>query len=63
VKGVFDLARPDGSVLATFTARESYLGGVGIGGAGLLDVDDLMRRFGETVAKTTRDWARGEGIK
>jgi hypothetical protein len=63
VKGAFEIARPDGAVLASFTARESYLGGAGIGGAGLLDTDDLIRRFAETVAKTTRDWARGESIK
>jgi Domain of unknown function (DUF4410) len=63
VKGAFEIARPDGTVLANFTARESYLGGTGIGGAGFLDIDDLVRRFAETVAKTTRDWARGEGLR
>jgi hypothetical protein len=63
VKGDFEIARPDGAVLASFSARESYLGGAGIGGAGLVDTDELIKRFAETVAKTTRDWARGEGIK
>jgi hypothetical protein len=53
---------PDGTERAKFTARESYLGGAGIGGAGFLDMEDLVRRFAETVAETTRKWARGEKI-
>lgn len=63
VKGVFQILGPDGAVLTEFTARESYLGGAGIGGAGLLDMDDLVRRFAETAAETTRKWARGEAIE
>jgi len=62
VKGEFQILGPDGAVLTTFTARESYLGGAGIGGAGFLDMDDLVRRFAETVAETTRKWAGGEAI-
>ncbi len=62
VKGVFQILGPDGTVVTEFTARESYLGGAGIGGVGFLDMDDLVRRFAETVAETTRKWARGEAI-
>ena len=62
VKGEFQILGPDGVVLTKFTARQSYLGGAGIGGAGFLDMDDLVRRFAETVAETTRKWARGEAI-
>lgn len=63
VKGDFEIQSPAGATLAKFSARESYLGGAGIGGAGYLDVDDLFRRFAETVAETTRKWARGEKIE
>ena len=62
VKGDFEIHDPNGVVLAKFSGRESYLGGAGIGGFGLLDMDDLVRRFAETVAETTRNWARGEKI-
>src|SRR5262245_50963350 len=62
VKGEFQILGPDGAVLTKFTARESYLGGAGIGGANFLDMDDLVRRFAETVAETTQRWARGVAI-
>ena len=62
VKGDFRLLGPDGAEMVKFTARESYLGGAGIGGAGFLDMEDLVRRFAETVAETTRKWTRGEKI-
>ena len=60
VKGDFEIVDPTGQVLTQFNARESYLGGAGIGGAGFLDMEDLVRRFAETVAKATRKWANGE---
>lgn len=63
VKGDFEIQSPAGATLAKFSAQESYLGGAGIGGAGFLDMDDLFRRFAETVAETTRKWARGEKIE
>jgi len=63
VKGDFEIQDPGGTTLARFSAQESYLGGAGIGGAGFLDMDDLFRRFAETVAETTRKWARGEKIE
>jgi hypothetical protein len=62
VKGSFEIQDPAGTVLATFSARESYLGGAGMGGFGMLDMEDLVKRFAETVAETTRNWARGEKI-
>jgi hypothetical protein len=36
VKGEFEIQSPTGATLARFSARESYLGGAGIGGAGFL---------------------------
>jgi hypothetical protein len=63
VKGNFEVQSLTGTVLARFSVTESYLGGAGIGGAGFLDMEDLFRRFAETVAETTRKWARGEKLE
>jgi hypothetical protein len=63
VSGDFEIQSPGGAVLAKFSAQESYLGGAGIGGAGFLDMEDLVRRLAETVAKITRDWAHGKPIE
>ena len=60
VKGDFEIINAHGQVISQFSARESYLGGAGIGGVGFLDMEDLVRRFAETVAKATRKWANGE---
>ena len=62
-KGEFRILGPDGAELARFQARRSYLGGAGIGGAGLLDMDDLVRRLGESVAEMTVQWSRGEPLE
>ena len=62
VKGVFEIRDSSGQTLVKFEGRESYLGGAGIGGAGFLDMEDLTKRFGETVAEMTVKWARGEQI-
>jgi hypothetical protein len=59
VQGHFTLSTASGTSLATFNARASYAGGFGLGGRGLLDMEDLMRRLGETVATQTIHWARG----
>src|SRR3990170_3964898 len=53
VKGVFEIRDSSGQTLVKFEGRESYLGGAGIGGAGFLDMEDLTKRFGETVAEMT----------
>jgi len=62
VKGDFEIRDPGGRVLTRFTARESYLGGASIGGPGFLDMDDLVKRFAETVAETTKKWAAGQPV-
>lgn len=61
-RGDFEIRAPSGAVLVKFTARESYLGGLGMGGIGLLDMDDLVTKLGERVAKTTDRWLRGEKL-
>ncbi len=63
VEGVFELRDPRGGTLAKLAASESYLGGAGIGGAGYLDMEDLMRRFGETMGDRIIQWSRGEKIE
>jgi hypothetical protein len=64
VKGEFEIQNAtDRAVLVRFSSRESYLGGVGIGGAGFLDMDDLVKRFAESVAETAVKWVKGERIE
>jgi hypothetical protein len=48
--------------LGTFSGSESYLGGVGTGGAGFLDMEDLMQRFGKSMAERLAQWSRGEKV-
>jgi hypothetical protein len=61
-KGEFRILGPDGADLVRFQARRSYLGGAGIGGAGFLDLDELVRRLAETVTEMTVNWSRGEPL-
>ena len=63
VKGTFAIQGSNGQPFVRFESRESYLGGAGIGGAGILDLEDLFKRFGETVAETAVKWARGEPLE
>jgi hypothetical protein len=62
VRGDFRILGPTGTELAAFTAKESYLGGAGIGGGGLVDTEDLVKRFAETVARAAQRWARGQPV-
>jgi len=63
VSGAFEIRDSGGQALAKLKASESYLGGAGIGGAGFLDMEDLMRRFGETMADKITMWSRGEKLE
>jgi len=62
VNGRFAILAPSGATLAQFQAHEAYLGGTGIGGGSILNIDDVVKRFGETVAAAVAKWARGEPI-
>lgn len=62
IKGVFEIKDATGQTLAKFHGRESFLGGLGMGGIHTVTTEDLMKRFAETVAETTMKWARGEKI-
>ena len=63
IRGEVEIRDRAGAVLLSFESKESYLGGSGIGGAGFLDMDDLMRRFAESAAEATVKWSRGQSIK
>ena len=63
VSGSFTISNTIGETLAKFDALEAYAGGLGIGGPGFLDTEDLMRRFGKTIAEKTVQWSRGEKIE
>jgi len=58
VSGIFEARDNENRALGTFSAEESYLGGIGIGGAGLLDMEDLMQSLGKSVAERLVQWAR-----
>ncbi len=63
VKGTFFIRNVQGEELLEFEAEETYAGGLGIGGAGFVDIEDLMLKFGESVAKRTSRWAEGKPIE
>jgi hypothetical protein len=54
----FELKDSSGASLGTFSVRKTYAGGVGIGGAGLLDMDDLAQKLGNDAADSLADWAK-----
>ncbi len=62
VGGSFEFRDAAWRSLVKFSGTESYSGGAGIGGAGFLDMEDLMRRFGETMAERIIAWSKGEKI-
>ncbi len=54
----FRLSDAAGNPLGSFTVRKSYAGGVGIGGVGLLDLDDLAAKLGKEAGDSVASWAR-----
>jgi hypothetical protein len=63
VRGEFALHSADGAQLASFNARRSYLGGMGIGGGDMLAIQDVVGRLGELVAEMSYKWAQGQKIE
>jgi Domain of unknown function (DUF4410) len=61
--GEFQIVAADGTRLAAFTARKSYLGGAGIGGLDMMSIQDLVAELGQLVAQTTDKWLRGEKVQ
>ena len=63
IQGKFELKDAAGNSLTQFTARRSYLGGLGSGGAGMVSMDDLASRLGKTVAETITQWLHGQKVE
>lgn len=62
IEGEFKISDPADQSLARFTARRSYLGGLGGGGGDMIKMDELAFRLGETVAETTCKWLYGQKL-
>ncbi len=60
--GDFTVSDETGRALATFKARRSYLGGVGIGGLDMLSTEEMFLRLGEVVAETINKWLQGKKV-
>ena len=50
----------DGSTIGTFDVHKAYSGGAGIGGASLIDIEDLTKQVGEQAAQSLVDWSQGK---
>lgn len=54
------LTSPDGKLVGQFESRKAYSGGLGIGGAGFIDIEDLTQKLGEQCAQSVVDWSKGK---
>lgn len=62
LRGDFEIRDAQGATLATFEGGKAYSGGPGIGGFDLIDIDDLMEKFGEETADTVWRWSKGRDL-
>ncbi len=62
-RATFEIKDAGGVTLARFESRKAYSGGAGIGGANLLDMDDLVRKLGEETANSLIRWSNGEPLE
>ena len=62
IHGNFEIRDTQGSVLARFESGKAYSGGLGIGGAGFVGIDTLMKEFGAETAKAVWRWSAGMEI-
>ncbi|MCZ6812819.1 MAG: DUF4410 domain-containing protein [Alphaproteobacteria bacterium] len=62
-RATFEIKDAGGAILARFESRKAYSGGAGIGGANLLDMDDLVRKLGEETANSLIRWSNGEPLE
>lgn len=62
IQGKFEIKDVAGQRLTWFTAQRSYLGGVGFGGSGMVSMEELTSRLGDTVAETISKWLQGQPI-
>ena len=63
IRGEFTLKDATGQSLIRFNERKSYLGGLGIGGADFLSLDELTFRYGEEVAGNIAKWMHGQKLE
>ena len=54
------LTDASGTAIGEFKVRKAYSGGVGIGGGGFLDIEDLTQQVGEQCAQSLVDWSQGK---
>jgi len=57
ITGDIQLSDAAGNAVAHFSTRKAYSGGTGIGGAGLVDMDDLANQAGEETAAAIAKWS------
>ncbi len=62
-RATFEIKDAGGATLARFESRKAYSGGAGLGGANLLDMDDLVRKLGEETANSLIRWSNGEPLE
>ena len=62
VTGLFEIADASGAVLARFENAKAYSGGAGIGGFDMLDLDELMEKFGAETADAVVRWSKGQAL-
>lgn len=60
--GRFQITDPAGAVLVRFTTSKGYAGGAGIGGADLVDAEDLARQLGEKAADAIDGWLKNGAL-
>lgn len=62
VEGQFQITDASGAVLAKFGNAKAYAGGYGFGGLDLLDIDDVMEKFGADTADAVVRWSQGKPV-
>ena len=62
-RATFEIKDAGGATLARFESRKAYSGGAGLGGANLLDMDDLVRKLGEETANSLIRWSSGDPLE
>ncbi|HTY93546.1 MAG TPA: DUF4410 domain-containing protein [Steroidobacteraceae bacterium] len=58
ISAEFQLKDTTGAQIGTYSVRKTYAGGAGIGGAGLLDMDDLAKKLGDASAESLNQWEK-----
>lgn len=62
VTAQLDLKNSDGQSVGHLEIRKAYSGGMGIGGATVIDLEGLTKQVGEQAAQTLWDWSQGKSV-